>query len=573
MQACPGKLNGFHSVLFGLLIFTCHPLLFAQHLIVTEIHRNPSGSETALCAGASHEFIEITNFDDDTFFIDNLFVTDGSESDTVITFGYLKNHESCITDQRFIAPGQIALILDSDYKLAIGKDGCNLPIKSGTVLFRCSDNEIGNGLSDDDGLLLYRGTKNHIDSLVCLLSDNLIESESPTSGKLTFSDPKNVEGRSIVVTSFLFDKITYDLCYSSISPGWLEQMQRGWFIEWKFSSLNTDQQEVACTLKCVNNTVIGSASEYLWTLEKNNKGIQSGVSNFQNKLMDLVITIPVDTVDYRLKIDGTEWLIDMSSLLLPESPVKINEIFPFGNKNESEWIELVNTSSMTINLKNWAFGNSEDTATIQKTEFMLVPGAFVIIAENKDLISRIYPGVGPVIQPPLWHTLNNYGDTLDIFDGNGVVRDRMFYKSSWFAFTNKTIERINCSKDGCDSTNWAQSNQAGTPGYPNDAIFWRNVSAAQMEIGPVPFTPDNDGKNDFLCINLTIPGSQSVRLCIYSFDGRLMKVYNGQAQKKYFWDGKGDNGRSAPCGPFFVVAELTNSKGQKLLRKKGILWR
>ena len=157
MQAGPGKLNGPLSVLVYLVIQFYPTLLFPRNLIITELYRNPDGIESALCGGKSHEFIEIINPGPDTFFVDNFFLSDGNEADSILPFGMIiSGHDSCVTNQSFLAPGQIGLILDSDYKVAVEKQGCVLPISKGTVLFTCADAELGNGLSDDDGILYIK---------------------------------------------------------------------------------------------------------------------------------------------------------------------------------------------------------------------------------------------------------------------------------------------------------------------------------------------------------------------------------------------------------------------------------
>jgi hypothetical protein len=113
------------------------------------------------------------------------------------------------------------------------------------------------------------------------------------------------------------------------------------------------------------------------------------------------------------------------------------------------------------------------------------------------------------------------------------------YRYSWFGNTRRAIERVNSSIDGCDSANWVVSTEGGTPGYPNGALFWRNVSKAEIEIGPVPFTPDQDGKDDFLSIKLSLPASCSVNLCIYDFSEKKVRCFYGPARKQYSLGWKG----------------------------------
>ena len=107
-----------------ILKFLCTITIVCQcaytQILITELYRDPPGSESSLCGGASHEFIEILNIGTDTFKINNLFITDGMESDSVIPLREkLSMHPKCIYNRRFICPGQFALILDPDYSEAL----------------------------------------------------------------------------------------------------------------------------------------------------------------------------------------------------------------------------------------------------------------------------------------------------------------------------------------------------------------------------------------------------------------------------------------------------------------------
>ena len=107
-------------------------------------------------------------------------------------------------------------------------------------------------------------------------------------------------------------------------------------------------------------------------------------------MAQVITPLQVDSVDYRFYIDNIEWKIDLSSIFLPYSPLKINEIYPFGTQFESEWYELVNVSSMPINLKNWKAGNFEDTSVITKSEYLLEPGSFLVITKVNNCSLNLF---------------------------------------------------------------------------------------------------------------------------------------------------------------------------------------
>lgn len=382
-----------------------------------------------------------------------------------------------------------------------------------------------------------------------------------------------MEGYSVVAARLLSANLKFDNCENGVSPGWLEKVQHGWIVEYAFGDYISHQAEVQCTLWCIYINPDSQEDNANWVLEKNGSAILHSSLLLEKNRAQLIISLLVDSVDYLFVINDTEWKIDMSAILLPGSPLKINEVFPFGTQFESEWFELFNVSTMSINLKNWKFGNFEDSSVIINREYLLAPGTFVVIAKSRQSLLNAYPDIAPVIEPQFWHALDNYGDTLCLFDTDGKLRDMVCYRYSWFANVNRAIEKVNSSACGCDSANWVISTEGGTPGFPNDALFWRNVVKVGIEIGPVPFTPDHDGKDDLLSIKMTVPALSTIKLSIYDFKGRKVRSFDGPVKKQYFWDGKTDNGKAVQCGPFFVVAELISKRGLTSLRKKGILWR
>ncbi|HAJ80253.1 MAG TPA: hypothetical protein DCO75_10840, partial [Fibrobacteres bacterium] len=136
----------------------------------------------------------------------------------------LLSNSNCIFDCRTINPGKSAVILDPDYITATTlKPSGAYSIKDKTVILTINNNSIGNnGLSDNDGLVIYKGTKNSINRAISFISD--------TNYQFTLSDTirqkKTVasEGVSLIPASLLFDPPAYMSCATGTSPGYYEQM-------------------------------------------------------------------------------------------------------------------------------------------------------------------------------------------------------------------------------------------------------------------------------------------------------------------------------------------------------------
>jgi hypothetical protein len=288
------------------------------------------------------------------------------------------------------------------------------------------------------------------------------------------------------------------------------------------------------------------------------------------------ITVPCDSTGLCVRISEggtvTGIPIDLSAVWLPPCAIRITEINPRAS-GAGEWFEITNTSPMAINLRDWGFGNSEDTARVTLLDARIDPGRYLIAAKSREAFSSAYPSPRQVIQPVIWHTLDNYRDTLCLWDRHGILRERVAYESGWFTqWENQTIERVSLSSDGASRGSWSLAAKP-SPGQPSATALWRSARQPSIDCGPTPFTPNGDQRDDFLLISVVVPAGSSLDLSIYGFDGSKYLSFSGPPRERYQWDGCLQNGAPAPRGPFFVVAEIHAGSSKKIIRKKGVLWR
>lgn len=575
----PPRTHAAKKHLVGLFIGIVLLSALQAQVIITELLRNPQGAESSLGGGLSHEFIEITNIGIDTVLLTNLLLTTGSSVDTIIaTDTPIPGHETCAYAQRYLAPGSVALILDADYRAAVtANQACRLSIAPNTVILQGADAAFGqSGLTSTDGIALFRGTKKQIDTLLCWAADAPPDLSSPTAGRLTFATPPDIEGFSLIAQGVLSQENRFDYCPDSTSPGRFEPLHQGWILEWHLTAEtnNTAQLTFLCNLFSLITPLPASTS---WQLFKNTHAqpvIAQGTLKPNTRSSTITTTVSADSVDLSFAIRNLpdRWNIALSSIFLPEKSVQITELFPKATTNEPEWFEIYNCTGMAIDLKNWQFGNSESMDTLTKTTAILEPGAFSVICKDSKLMKTPYPTLRRPLQPAHWHTLSNSSDTVRLHDATGILRETICYDQAWFsAWGYRSLERTS-SENGCVPSSWSVATQS-TPGLPNRAQLWHSTGRPTMEIGPIPFTPDNDRTDDLLAIRLQFPAATSFSIQIFQFNGRLLKTFPPQIDEVFYWDGRDDQGGTAPVGPFFVVAEIRANSKTERIRKKGVLWR
>jgi hypothetical protein len=569
-----------HNIIQRLFCLTAVSLLSLWHpgqarvaVVITEVLKNPAGPETAPDAGLSHEFIEILNIGTDTLTLDSLFLTDGEVVDSVVPWRTpLQQHPAGCVNRRAVPPGRFALILDRDYSTTAHP----FTIADSAIILTVPKAALCNGLTDDDGFLLYKGTAAAItDSLAALRNPGF---EVSPGQKWKHTTPAGTpEGFALVPASIIFTNETWRASPDSLSPGRYEFFTGSWLIENRFAPLQ-NTGVVACSLAifCAGPAPIAPAS---WTIKKRETGaVMAGGSLTPGANPARIgVTLPLDTVTYTFALSaGTQTVtrdLDISAIIAPASPLRINEIFPRATAAIPEWIELINVSSMVINCKNWQIGNSDGFDTIISSDLLLQPRGFCIITSNRQLFSAEYVAACPVIQPARWQSLDNYRDTLHLWKpGEALPSETVFYDYVWFSsWQNQSLERVSQTMPNATTSNaWALAGYS-SPGQPNATATWRGVSAPTLHIGPLPFTPDGDGRDDCLAIALTLPASATATITIYGFDGS--KIIDLEPAPKLLWDGNTKSGTPAPVGPIFVVAAIQQYGKTTTLRQKGILWR
>lgn len=152
--------------------------------------------------------------------------------------------------------------------------------------------------------------------------------------------------------------------------------------------------------------------------------------------------------------------------------IVINEIMYRPTAPEPEWIEIMNKSNDSINLKSWKISdkNTESKSAVTLTDYYLKKDQFAVITKDSINFLETHPNVlVRVFVVPTLATFNNDSDAVVLFDQRGKIIDSVNYKSSWGGTDGKSLERIEAAVTPFDSLNWGNSldTTGATPGKQN----------------------------------------------------------------------------------------------------------
>jgi hypothetical protein len=191
----------------------------------------------------------------------------------------------------------------------------------------------------------------------------------------------------------------------------------------------------------------------------------------------------------------------------PEKVIVINEVMFSPINNEPEWVELINISGETLNLKNWAISDILSSPTINlitSVDLFLQPDEFIIIAKDTSFNSH-HPEVTSEIRIANFGSLGNTEDGIIIYDFREGIIDSLLYNSSWGGKNGYSLERITVDEETNDETNWTSSLglTRSTPGAPNSIGNAPSYERNTLVINEIMFEPDDDNSEFVEFLNLS----------------------------------------------------------------------
>jgi hypothetical protein len=131
-----------------------------------------------------------------------------------------------------------------------------------------------------------------------------------------------------------------------------------------------------------------------------------------------------------------------------------------------------------------------------------------------------------------------------------------------------SLERINFASGS--SSNWHSASSTegyGTPGRRNSQYRDGDRGTGLLMVEPELFTPNMDGKDDYLMIRYRFP-SPGCRASILIVDphGRVVRYIAVRellgTEGFYTWDGTDNNGRITRTGIYLILAEVSDEAGR-----------
>ncbi|HPJ58266.1 MAG TPA: lamin tail domain-containing protein [Bacteroidales bacterium] len=273
---------------------------------------------------------------------------------------------------------------------------------------------------------------------------------------------------------------------------------------------------------------------------------------------------------------------------LPEPAEKgdmvFNELLFNPLPDDVDYIEFVNVSEKTIDASRlWlasvspTTGDTSAVSAVSEMPVCILPGGFYVPATDPSKVTeRYFSSVEENIHSV--QTLPSMPDDkghLLLFNREMKILDEVIYSEKMHypllaGHEGISLEKIRPGLPSCESMNWHSASESsgwGTPGSGNSVFSLSPSAGAPVTLSSGRITPDNDGVEDVLVIDLDPVGvGNVVTITIFDERGgfvrRIKENFLAGERASIVWDGNGDDASLVRRGVYIILVEMFDASGK-----------
>lgn len=294
------------------------------------------------------------------------------------------------------------------------------------------------------------------------------------------------------------------------------------------------------------------------------------------------ITFTDELVDFAgnaLQNSTLEFLLPHTAIA---GDVVVNEVLFNPNSGGVDFVEVYNRSDKVFDLSQMYLANRASDGELSSINaasgelFMLQPRSYAVITTNPSLVEQFYFVQNTdafAIAPKIASFSNDKGYVV-LLNANMQIVDELAYSEKMHnkLITNAqgvSLERVNFDKPTNLSTNWqsaAQSAGYATPTYKNSQFSDSQAFDESFSISPETFSPDADGRDDYLLISYKLPEPGYIaNIRVFNASGiEVCRLANNAilgTEGEFRWDGQNSNNQLVAMGIYVVHVEYNNLNG------------
>lgn len=249
---------------------------------------------------------------------------------------------------------------------------------------------------------------------------------------------------------------------------------------------------------------------------------------------------------------------------------QVDEILFVAKSSNATFVEIRNTSSKILNLKDVSLANPSSAGgsngvSLATSNRLVLPGERVVVTRNSAGVKNDYPLHGTSFQEVgSWPSMPQAGGELAMYRGDGLELCRWSYHpDDHFKLLQQSrgvsLERVNVN--GPPLWHSAAVPPGATPGLPNSQQLRTALpNIAVFSLDKVRFSPNADGIADDLglCWQDQAEGGM-LNVQVFSVQGQPIRHWVTQqlmaSTACVYWDGLDEEGRRCATGRYIIQVE------------------
>jgi hypothetical protein len=270
--------------------------------------------------------------------------------------------------------------------------------------------------------------------------------------------------------------------------------------------------------------------------------------------------------------------------------IVFNEILFNPFPEEPDFIEFYNCSGKIIDASglwlasiNSETGDTSDVKPLSSEHRCILPESYFLVTTDRIKIIERYPGSvsGNIFEVASLPSMPDDKGHLLLLNREMEMIDEVIYSDDMhYSLLSEnegvSLEKIRPQIPSEESMNWHSASESsgwGTPGAENSVYSPFPAAGDRLSFSSGRISPDNDGYEDVLVIDLDPEGPGCViTITIFDEKGRyvrrLKENFLAGENTSMVWDGAADDGSLVSSGIYIIMIELFDDTGRKKAWKK-----
>lgn len=260
----------------------------------------------------------------------------------------------------------------------------------------------------------------------------------------------------------------------------------------------------------------------------------------------------------------------------------VNEILFDPVKSGDDFVELINVSNKVLDLQGLIIQNNfNGQRTTIENQILIKPDEIVAFTENRSQLLQYYPqAIEQYIYINDLPAFNNDSGNVSLLIKSDIIESVDYSDEQHHPMLDDTegvsLERISLLTNSSDLSNWSSASEIAGFATPGSMNSTRSIGEELdlVVLNTDSFSPNGDGDADELQIILSPKMSSIGNIHIYDQLGNpIRQIINNSllgSNQTILWDGRLENGITAPIGIYILRIEVIDSRGEVHVCKKSV---